>query len=272
MDPNLQRRVQRYGWDAAAAHYESGWAGQLAPAHDRLMAVSHLASGMRVLEVACGSGLITARIAGAVGPAGAIVATDLAQVMVDETARMASEHGLAHVTTQRMDAETLDFPDAQFDAAICALGLMYVPDPARALAEMTRVTRPGGQVSILVWGERRNCGWADIFPIVDARVASEVCPMFFGTGGRGVLRNMAMAAGLTGVEEWRDTVELDWPDQGTLLAAVIDGGPIALAARRFSVNVRAEVDDAFLASVAEFRRSDGSYIVPAEFVTVTGLA
>ena len=271
MDPNLQRRVQRYGWDAAAAHYESGWAGQLAPAHDRLMAVSHLASGMRVLEVACGSGLITARIAGAVGPAGAIVATDLAQVMVDETARMASEHGLAHVTTQRMDAEELDFSDRHFDAAICALGLMYVPNPNRALAEMARVTRPGGRVSIMVWGERRKCGWADIFPIVDARVASEVCPMFFGTGGRGVLLNMAGSAGLTGVEEWRDMIELGWPDHESLLTAIIDGGPIALAAKRFSEETRGEVESEFLASVSDFRRSDGSYIIPAEFVTVTGL-
>ena len=271
MNPNLQRRVQRYGWDAAAAHYEPGWAGQLTPAHDRLMAVSHLASGMRVLEVACGSGLITARIAGAVEPAGEILATDLAQVMVDETARMASERGLAHVTTQRMDAEKLDISDGSFDAAICALGLMYVPDPARALAEMARVTRPGGQVSILVWGERRNCGWADIFPIVDARVASEVCPLFFGTGGQGVLLNMAKASGLTGAEEWRDTIELVWPDQESLLAAMIDGGPIALAAKRFAEEVRTEVDREFLDTVSEFRQADGSYAIPAEFVTVTGL-
>lgn len=270
MDAKLQRRVQRYGWDAAAAHYEPGWAPRLRAAQDRLMTVAGLAPGMRVLETACGSGLVTARIAAAVGPAGAVVATDLSQAMVEEAARMAAARGLAQVTTQRMDAEALDLPGASFDATLCALGLMYVPDPARALAEMARVTRPGGRVVATVWGERRNCGWAEIFPIVDARVVSEVCPMFFGPGGRAVLLNMASAAGLTGVEEWRDQITLDWPGAASLLSAMIDGGPVALAAKRFSPQVRAEVEADFLASVAEFRRPDGCYAIPGEFVTVAG--
>jgi SAM-dependent methyltransferase len=270
MDARLQRRVQRYGWDAAAAHYEPGWAPRLRAAQDRLMTVAGLAPGMRVLETACGSGLVTARIAEAVGPAGAVVATDLSQAMTDETARMVADRGFAQVSVRRMDAEALDLPDASFDAAICGLGLMYVPDPARALAEMARVTRPGGRVVATVWGERRNCGWAAIFPIVDAHVVSEVCPMFFGPGGRAVLLNMASAAGLTGVEEWRDQITLNWPDAASLLSAMIDGGPVALAAKRFSPQVRAEVEADFLASVAEFRRPDGCYAIPGEFVTVAG--
>ena len=48
--------------------------------------------------------------------------------------------------------------------------------------QMARVAAPGGTVAATIWGERRNCGWAEVFPIVAARVASEVCPMFFGTG------------------------------------------------------------------------------------------
>ena len=270
MDAKLQRRVQRYGWDAAAALYEPGWAPRLRAAQDRMMNVAGLAPGMRVLETACGSGLVTARIAEAVGAAGAVVATDLSQAMVDETARMAAEHGFRKVSVARMDAEALDLPDACFDAALCALGLMYVPDPPRALAEMVRVTRPGGRVAVTVWGERRRCGWAEIFPIVDARVASEVCPMFFGPGGRGVLVSMAGAAGLAGVEEWRDRVTLDWPDAASLLSAMIDGGPVALAAKRFSPETRAEVEVEFLGSVVEWLQPDGSYAIPGEFVTVAG--
>ncbi len=83
-----------------------------------------------------------------------------------------------------MGAEALDLTDNSFDMAICALGLMYVPDPRKALDEMACVVRPGGKVIATIWGERRKCGWADIFPIVDARVASDVCPMFFASGAR----------------------------------------------------------------------------------------
>jgi len=270
MDAKLQRRVQRYGWDAAAVKYEPGWAPQLRAAHDRLMTEAGLAPGMRVLETACGSGLVTARIAEAIGPAGAVVATDLSQAMVDETARMAARRGLTNVWARRIDAEILDFPDASFDAALCALGLMYVPDPAHALSQMARVTRPGGRVTVTVWGERRNCGWADIFPIVDARVASEVCPMFFGTGGPRVLLNMTSTAGISNARKMRDRATLEWPDTENLLSAVIEGGPVALAAKRFTPEVRAEVETEFLASVAQYRHPNGGYAIPGEFVTVTG--
>lgn len=63
--------------------------------------------------------------------------------------------------------------DAGFDLALCALGLMYMPNPVQALREMWRVLRPGSRVGLAVWGERSRCGWSAVFPIVDAEVASE---------------------------------------------------------------------------------------------------
>ncbi|MFZ1868928.1 MAG: hypothetical protein WAU49_10625, partial [Steroidobacteraceae bacterium] len=59
MEASLQRRVQRYGWDRAAADYESLWQVQLAGAQSQLLASASLAPGDRVLDVACGSGLVT---------------------------------------------------------------------------------------------------------------------------------------------------------------------------------------------------------------------
>jgi SAM-dependent methyltransferase len=270
MDPRLQRRVQRYGWDAAADKYEPGWGPRLRNAHDRLMEVADLRPGIKVLEVACGTGLVTLRIASAVGPCGAVVATDISEAMVAATARSAGE--LPNVTTAHMEAEALTFADGSFGAAICALGLMYVPDPRLALSEMRRVVRPGGRVAATVWGERRNCGWAEIFPIVASVVASEVCPMFFATGVPGSLIADAATAGLSEIVEERDRVELCWPDEASLLAAMIDGGPVALAAKRFTPQIRARVEEEFLASVAGFRHAGGSYSIPGEFCTVAGLA
>ena len=77
-----------------------------------------------------------------------------------ETARRAAERSLTNVAFERRDAEDLG-PHAGFDVALCSLGLMYVPAPAVALAEMARVLRPGGRCVVAVWGERRNCGWAE---------------------------------------------------------------------------------------------------------------
>jgi ATP-dependent Clp protease adapter protein ClpS/protein-L-isoaspartate O-methyltransferase len=188
MDARLQLRVQRYGWDAAASHYHSGWEAQLRPAHDQLLSVAEIAPGQRIIETACGSGLVTLRLAAMVGPQGRILATDLSQGMLDDLRARLDAGSVETIEVSRMPAEELDVPDATYDTALCALGLMYTPDPDRAVAEMARVVAPGGTVAATVWGERRNCGWAEVFPIVDARVASEVCPMFFGTGAPGALR------------------------------------------------------------------------------------
>ncbi|KRS19193.1 hypothetical protein [Roseovarius indicus] len=80
MEARLQTRVQRYGWDAAAPHYHSGWEAQLRPAHDRLMEMAGPALGQRVIAVACGSGLVTKRLADRIGPTGRLLATGVVTV------------------------------------------------------------------------------------------------------------------------------------------------------------------------------------------------
>ena len=66
MDARLQKRVQRYGWDKAARHYERSWRAQLEPAQTALLDMASLTRGERVLDVACGTGLVTLRAAAAV--------------------------------------------------------------------------------------------------------------------------------------------------------------------------------------------------------------
>lgn len=271
MDSRLQVRVQRYGWDAAAAHYNKGWEEQLRPAHDRILEMAMVGADQRVIETACGSGLVTMRLAEQVGRNGHVLATDLSQGMIDNLKVQLDAASLSNVRAERMAAENLDLPDAEFDAAICALGLMYTPDPSVAVAEMARVVAPAGSVTVTVWGERRNCGWADVFPIVDARVASEVCPVFFGTGAPGALRRIFEDALLEQVEEGRQFETLVFQTEDDVVNAVLLGGPVALAAKRFNSEVWQSVRKEFLASVAQCKLNDGSYSIPGEFVTVRGV-
>jgi len=269
MEPKLQIRVQRYGWDAASELYEDGWRGPLAPAQRTLLKVAAVKPGERVIEAACGSGLVTRALAEAVGPSGHVLATDLSQNMVDLTAKSCADAGYGWVATARRSADDLG-EEGGFDAAVCALGLMYVPDPGRAAASMAWAVKPGGRVVGTVWGERRNCGWAEIFPIVDARVVSEVCPLFFASGAPGSLKRDFAEAGLSNVEEHRQREVLEFPDERSLLSAMLQGGPVALAVKRFTPETMKEVEDEFLESVRDHRASDGSYRIPGEFVTVVG--
>ena len=169
MDARRHRLIQRRGWDRAAAFYAPYWRAQLRPVHALVVAQADLQAGQRVLDVACGSGHVTAAVAAAVAP-GRVVATDLAPKMVDATLALASEKGLGNVEVRCCGAEQLAV-DGPFDVALCSLGLMYVPDPSRAATELHRVLRPGGHIAVSVWGERQRCRWADVFGIVDARVA-----------------------------------------------------------------------------------------------------
>ncbi len=269
MDPRLQRRIQRYGWDKAAAVYERCWSEQLAPAQRRLLEMAGPRAGERVLDVACGTGLVTFPAAAAVGPSGSVLAVDLSDSMVDHVNAEAARRGLSQVAARRMDAEALQLPDRSFNATVCALGLMYVPDPGGALKEMVRVLAPEGRAVAAVWGARDRCGWAPIFPIVDRRVESEVCPLFFhlGTGER--LRRLMEDAGLLGVESVRLSVTLHYSSAEEACAAAFAGGPVALAHSRFDDVTRKEAYAEFLAAIEEWRVAT-RYEIPGEFVVAAG--
>ena len=268
MEADLQRRVQRYGWDKAAAYYEQFWGMQLKPAQDLLLAEAALEPGDRVVDLACGTGLVTFPAAEQVGPNGRVVGTDISEQMVVTAREEAKRRGLA-AEFARMDAEALKLADAAFDVALCCLGLMYVPDPGRALAEMRRVLVPGGRAVAAVWGARKNCGWAEIFPIVERRVASDVCPLFFGLGGGDALKATFDAAGFEATRAVRIDVVLEYRSAEDAIGAAFAGGPVALAYARFDPPTKEGAHAEYLESIEPFRKGPG-YAIPGEFVVASG--
>ena len=269
MHGRFQKRVQRYGWDKAALSYETLWREQLEPAQTHLLDFADLASGERVLDVACGTGLVTFRAASLVQPCGEVVGADISEQMIAVARDIARARGIANTVFHRMDAEQLALDDASFDVAMCALGLMYVPHPEIALGEMHRILRPGGRVVCAVWGRRSACGWAEIFPIVDARVRSEVCPMFFRLGAGDALEQAFVAAGFGQIACRRLETRLHYAGASEACEAAFVGGPVALAYSRFSENTKAEAREDYLRSISPHRQGE-SYAIPGEFVIVAG--
>lgn len=219
--------------------------------------MADLQPGERVLDVACGTGLVTIRAAKHVTAAGHVDAIDLSEGMLERAEAAVAEHDLNHVAFRQMDAEALGFSDDHFDAALCSLGLMYPPNPEEAIREMYRVLVPGGRAVTAVWGRRDRCGWAGIFPVVDARVQSEVCPLFFrlGTGD-----TLAQAFATT----------LHYSDEATVLEAAFDAGAVALAYQRFDESTRESAHADYLDTIEPYRNSEG-YAIPGEFVVVQGV-
>jgi ubiquinone/menaquinone biosynthesis C-methylase UbiE len=269
MDARLQRRVQRYGWDRAAEHYERFWSAQLEPAQRLLLEMAALEPGERVLDIACGTGLVSFPAAEAVAPSGGLLGTDLSETMVASARELAAARGFSNTDFERMDAESLKVPDESFDVALCALGLMYVPDPDRAFAEMRRVVRPDGRIVAAVWGARAKCGWAEIFPIVDSRVESDVCPLFFQLGTGDALRLGMERAGLEELDVRRIETTLEYDSEDDALGAAFAGGPVALAYARFDDRTKDEAHGEYLESIEPFR-SGGGFRIPGEFVVARG--
>jgi SAM-dependent methyltransferase len=188
--------------------------------------------------------------------------------MVELASRRAGERGLGQVSFVRTDMESPFLEAASFDAAICAFGLMFAADFGAALRELYRVLKPGGRLAVVVWGRRARCGWAEVFPIVERRVTSDVCPLFFGLGAPGALEAALADAGFTGVEAERPEGVLEWPDGETAIDAMLRGGAVALAYDKFTPEVREEVRREYEASIEPFRGATG-YHIPAEFVIAT---
>lgn len=149
----------RAAWDA------------IAPGYDRLVTPTHLwlgeeglkraglAAGMRVLDVAAGSGALSlpaARLGAKV------LATDISPVMLDRLAARARGEGLA-IETQVMDGTELRLDDGTFDLAGSQFGVMLFPDMPRGLREMARVVKPGGRVLLTAFGDARRIEFFQFF-------------------------------------------------------------------------------------------------------------
>ncbi len=135
-------------YDATADVYERIWAPRFAePARD-LVAHAELAPGMKVLDVATGTGIVAAAVADAVAPGGLIASADRSPQMMRQGLG-AGRPGLRSVA----DVVDLPFRDGTFDAVTCGFAMHIFGNHQTALFEMIRVLRPGGCVAFSSWGE-----------------------------------------------------------------------------------------------------------------------
>ena len=105
--------------------------------------------GASVLELACGTGIVTRRLRDRFPPSVKLIATDLNEAMIGYAARKFRPEEA--IEWKQADATALPFTDGSFDAVVCQFGLMFVPDKGRAICEAYRVLKPGGTFLFSVW-------------------------------------------------------------------------------------------------------------------------
>jgi SAM-dependent methyltransferase len=137
MNADAFAEFERTGWERAASHYEEYWTDTVLFV-EPLLDAAGVGTGSRLLDVACGPGVVSARAAAR----GALpVGVDVATAMVERARTRCPD--LSFVVG---DALRLPFPDASFDAVTMNFGILHVSQPERALAEAHRVLVPGGRL------------------------------------------------------------------------------------------------------------------------------
>ncbi|WP_407568899.1 class I SAM-dependent methyltransferase [Deinococcus altitudinis] len=197
------------------------WAGVL-------LAHTNLQAGEAVLDVACGTGVVTRQAARQVGASGQVSALDLNPAML-EVARSVSPTEGAAVTWVQGSAQSLPFPDGSFDVALCQHGLPFFPDRVGALCEMRRVLKPGGRLMVTVWQSLER---APMFMALNAAALRLVgLPVYsapFVLGEPGVLGRLLAEAGFGRVHVSEQTCEIRFATPENFVARNLQASAAAI--------------------------------------------
>jgi len=207
-DPVGYKRSTRDQWQAAAPAWRQ-WApvidSWLREGTELMLDLAQVHAGARVLDVAAGAGGQTFAAARRAGPQGEVLATDISENLVRYLELDAAAAGLTQVRAAVMDGEDVRVPPAWFDAVICRLGLIYLPDRKAALGGMRAALRPGGRLAAIVYSTSEANGFFSV-PVSIIRRAAQLPPPApgqpgpFSLGTADVLRNELEAAGFVDVD------------------------------------------------------------------------
>ncbi|MDJ0949727.1 MAG: class I SAM-dependent methyltransferase [Alphaproteobacteria bacterium] len=156
---------------------------------------AHIRAGQRVLDVACGTGVLARAVADRVGPGGSVTGLDVNPGMLAVAA-----HAAPGIEWRQGVAEELPFEDRTFDAVVSQFGLMFFPDREAALREMVRVLKPGGRLAVAVFdGLDRIPAYALMVDVLERVVGQEAANALrspFVLGDTEALSSLFAAAGI----------------------------------------------------------------------------
>lgn len=233
-DVQTRRRTADSGWQLegnAAEAYEA----YLVPAifgacAERLVAAAAVTRGDRVLDVACGTGVVARAAARRVGPTGAVSGVDVNPDMLEAARGAATEAG-PDIAWRRADAASLPYDDDAFDVVVCQEAVQFFGDRPAALREMRRVAVPGGRIAFSVWRslERQPC-YEILARALGEYAGLEAEAMMrspFAFGDADALRALAEGAGLAGVEVRIAVGESRYPSVEELVRREAASSPLA---------------------------------------------
>lgn len=229
--------------------------------------------GMRVLDLACGTGEPAISLATFLVDAGEVIGVDISGAPLQIAAARAAQRGLTNAKFQQADAHDLPFPDNAFDRITSRLGVMFFADLPRALREMRRVLKPAGTATLVAWGAMEQPYFqttiGTVLRFVGGAVVPEQAGKMFAFAQPGVLGGAMREAGFSRVEEQFVSVPWTWPGTPQELWEYFQdvAVPFAPLLKSIPKELQAEIDAAVMREIAPYY--DGAEIKFTATVNLT---
>jgi SAM-dependent methyltransferase len=176
---------------------------------------SRPSEGIRVFDLAAGTGEPGISLAQRVGPSGAVTAVDQSADLLEVAAERARSKKLENFTTRQADAHQLPFANQSFDLATCRFGVMFFSDVTRALEELRRVLKPGARACFAAWGPIEQPYWQTTMKIVHRHAGGDMLPPGgadpFRFSAPDSLSSVLRGAGFHEVKELSKNLPWTWP-------------------------------------------------------------
>jgi ubiquinone/menaquinone biosynthesis C-methylase UbiE len=209
--------------------------------------------GERILDVACGTGIVARLAAQNLGPMGKVVGLDLNPGMI--TVAHSTSAGTENIEWREGNAMALPLSDKTFDLVLCQQGLQFFPNRLVSLNEMHRVLVPGGRLALSVWSSIRNCpGFHSLAEALGNHVSSEAAAFMhspFSLADERELSSLVEQAGFHDVKIRLATKQLVFPSPEEFVKRYVAASPLAAMVAK----AESSSQQALLENVSEALRS-----------------
>src|SRR5258705_1173913 len=263
----------RHFTGTAAENYQRDFVPAIAtPVSQELLRVADLQPGERVLDVACGTGLISRLASERVGANGAVTGIDIAPYMIDVAKNVPAPDGAA-IQWRVADAAALPIADASVDVVLCQMGLMFMENPAPAIAEMARVLAASGRVAINTPGHIQP-----LFATLEQSIVDHISPDLGGFVGAvfsmhdpEAVAALLREGGLREVSARVATATFRLPKPAEFLWQYINLTPMAALVQQTPEPAKAAMEEQFVVGLQP-QVIDGTTVVEQPMVIATGRA
>jgi len=245
----------------------------LGPWAPGLVALAHIQLGERVLDLACGTGVVARLAAPAVGLTGRVTGVDLNPGMLAVARSLPAPSG-PPITWMEGSAVAMNFPSASFDVIVCQQGLQFFPDRPGALREMRRVLVPSGRVLLSVWrimGPYHGAVVDALRQHVGAEAAATFSASRVGVPDAEELYRLGVEAGFREVAIHPCVMNIRLPACEGFVLSHLAATPVARAVAAVSSEARAALADQVSLALRAYLDGDGLAIAD-ETNVVTALA